>query len=183
MLVLFVCVLNIFCCSQSYCDDPDLVLELKNLIVIFADTLQVGSELYIVCFDQTINLKYVKQPNGFLKPLCVWLQGYGFPVNRLFDLLFEVRDQYNETLLKKWSLVFRCWYLPVWHILFCVRYPINLWFIFTTKGKKNRVASLQKYICFRCMPLVGRKESSLQLLLNNKLTIIKAIGWNSSMLK
>lgn len=27
---------------QSYCDDPDLVLELKNLIVIFADTLQVG---------------------------------------------------------------------------------------------------------------------------------------------
>uniref|UniRef100_A0A4W6FLY3 Exocyst complex component n=1 Tax=Lates calcarifer TaxID=8187 RepID=A0A4W6FLY3_LATCA len=32
---------------------------------------------------------------------------YGFPVNRLFDLLFEVRDQYNETLLKKWALVFR----------------------------------------------------------------------------
>ncbi|KAJ4940289.1 hypothetical protein JOQ06_026598, partial [Pogonophryne albipinna] len=59
--------------GMSYCDDPDLVLELKNLIVIFADTLQ----------------------------------GYGFPVNRLFDLLFEVRDQYNETLLKKWALVFR----------------------------------------------------------------------------
>uniref|UniRef100_A0A8C8A4R8 Exocyst complex component n=1 Tax=Oryzias sinensis TaxID=183150 RepID=A0A8C8A4R8_9TELE len=59
--------------NMSYCDDPDLVLELKNLIVIFADTLQ----------------------------------GYGFPVSRLFDLLFEVRDQYNETLLKKWALVFR----------------------------------------------------------------------------
>ncbi|XP_055085530.1 exocyst complex component 6 [Periophthalmus magnuspinnatus] len=58
---------------SSYCDDPDLVLELKNLIVIFADTLQ----------------------------------GYGFPVTRLFDLLFEIRDQYNETLLKKWALVFR----------------------------------------------------------------------------
>ncbi|KAA8581160.1 hypothetical protein FQN60_002741, partial [Etheostoma spectabile] len=58
---------------SSYCEDPDLVLELKNLIVIFADTLQ----------------------------------GYGFLVNRLFDLLFEVRDQYNETLLKKWALVFR----------------------------------------------------------------------------
>ncbi|KAM6951778.1 exocyst complex component 6 isoform 2-T2 [Aplochiton taeniatus] len=58
---------------SSYCEDPDLVLELKNLIVIFADTLQ----------------------------------GYGFPVNRLFDLLFEIRDQYNETLLKKWALVFR----------------------------------------------------------------------------
>ncbi|KAM4525842.1 exocyst complex component 6 isoform X4 [Fundulus heteroclitus] len=59
--------------NSSYCDDPDLVLELKNLIVICADTLQ----------------------------------GYGFPVNRLFDLLFEVRDQYNETLLKKWAVVFR----------------------------------------------------------------------------
>ncbi|OXB67402.1 hypothetical protein ASZ78_010960 [Callipepla squamata] len=60
-------------CFQSYCNDPDLVLELKNLIVVFADTLQ----------------------------------GYGFPVNRLFDLLFEIRDQYNETLLKKWSGLFR----------------------------------------------------------------------------
>uniref|UniRef100_H2R0K2 Exocyst complex component n=1 Tax=Pan troglodytes TaxID=9598 RepID=H2R0K2_PANTR len=59
--------------NMSYCTDPDLVLELKNLIVIFADTLQ----------------------------------GYGFPVNRLFDLLFEIRDQYNETLLKKWAGVFR----------------------------------------------------------------------------
>ncbi|KAG8435201.1 hypothetical protein GDO86_013225 [Hymenochirus boettgeri] len=58
---------------SSYCTDPDVVLELKNLIVVFADTLQ----------------------------------GYGFPVNRLFDLLFEVRDRYNETLLKKWSALFR----------------------------------------------------------------------------
>uniref|UniRef100_UPI00398F7064 exocyst complex component 6 isoform X3 n=1 Tax=Pristiophorus japonicus TaxID=55135 RepID=UPI00398F7064 len=58
---------------SSYCTDPDLVLELKNLIVVYADTLQ----------------------------------GYGFPVNRLFDLLLEIRDQYNETLLKKWAVVFR----------------------------------------------------------------------------
>ncbi|XP_043912624.1 exocyst complex component 6 isoform X2 [Protopterus annectens] len=58
---------------SSYCTDPDIVLELKSLIVIFADTLQ----------------------------------GYGFPVNRLFDLLHEIRDQYNETLLKKWAGVFR----------------------------------------------------------------------------
>ncbi|XP_075468888.1 exocyst complex component 6 isoform X2 [Ascaphus truei] len=58
---------------SSYCSDPDLVLELKNLIVVFADTLQ----------------------------------GYGFSVNRLFDLLFEVRDKYNETLLKKWAGLFR----------------------------------------------------------------------------
>lgn len=31
-----------FFCLQSYCDNPDLVLDLKNLIVLFADTLQVG---------------------------------------------------------------------------------------------------------------------------------------------
>lgn len=31
---------------QSYCDDPDLVLDLKNLIVLFADTLQVFILIY-----------------------------------------------------------------------------------------------------------------------------------------
>nr|XP_020856656.1 exocyst complex component 6B isoform X1 [Phascolarctos cinereus] len=58
---------------SSYCSDPDLVLDLKNLIVLFADTLQV----------------------------------YGFPVNQLFDMLLEIRDQYSDTLLKKWASVFR----------------------------------------------------------------------------
>uniref|UniRef100_A0A6I8NN45 Exocyst complex component n=1 Tax=Ornithorhynchus anatinus TaxID=9258 RepID=A0A6I8NN45_ORNAN len=58
---------------SSYCSDPNLVLDLKNLIVLFADTLQV----------------------------------YGFPVNQLFDMLLEIRDQYGETLLKKWAGVFR----------------------------------------------------------------------------
>ncbi|XP_072469707.1 exocyst complex component 6B isoform X3 [Notamacropus eugenii] len=58
---------------SSYCSDPDLVLDLKNLIVLFADTLQV----------------------------------YGFPVNQLFDMLLEIRDQYSDTLLKKWAGVFR----------------------------------------------------------------------------
>ncbi|KAM6429304.1 exocyst complex component 6B isoform 2-T2 [Rhynochetos jubatus] len=58
---------------SSYCSDPNLVLDLKNLIVLFADTLQ----------------------------------GYGFPVNQLFDMLLEIQDQYSETLLKKWSGVFR----------------------------------------------------------------------------
>ncbi|XP_062991926.1 exocyst complex component 6B [Elgaria multicarinata webbii] len=58
---------------SSYCSDPNLVLDLKNLIVLFADTLQ----------------------------------GYGFPVNQLFDLLLEIRDQYGETLLKKWAGAFR----------------------------------------------------------------------------
>nr|XP_034959612.1 exocyst complex component 6B isoform X4 [Zootoca vivipara] len=58
---------------SSYCSDPNLILDLKNLIVLFADTLQ----------------------------------GYGFPVNHLFDLLLEIRDQYSETLLKKWAGAFR----------------------------------------------------------------------------
>uniref|UniRef100_A0A6Q2XNF1 Exocyst complex component n=1 Tax=Esox lucius TaxID=8010 RepID=A0A6Q2XNF1_ESOLU len=58
---------------SSYCSDPDLVLDLKNLIVLFADTLQ----------------------------------GYGFPVSQLFDMLLEMREQYGEILLKKWNLTFR----------------------------------------------------------------------------
>uniref|UniRef100_A0A4W6CE23 Exocyst complex component n=1 Tax=Lates calcarifer TaxID=8187 RepID=A0A4W6CE23_LATCA len=58
---------------SSYCDDPNLVLDLKNLIVLFADTLQ----------------------------------GYGFPVSQLFDMLLEMRDQYGEILLKKWNITFR----------------------------------------------------------------------------
>ncbi|RXM30338.1 Exocyst complex component 6B [Acipenser ruthenus] len=58
---------------SSYCTDPNLVLDLKNLIVLFADTLQ----------------------------------GFGFPVNQLFDMLLEIRDQYSEILLKKWTVVFR----------------------------------------------------------------------------
>ncbi|XP_041042038.1 exocyst complex component 6B isoform X4 [Carcharodon carcharias] len=58
---------------SSYCSDPNLVLDLKNLLVLFADTLQ----------------------------------GYGFPVNQYFDMLLEIRDQYGEILLKKWSGVFR----------------------------------------------------------------------------
>uniref|UniRef100_A0AAQ4S2N7 Exocyst complex component n=1 Tax=Gasterosteus aculeatus aculeatus TaxID=481459 RepID=A0AAQ4S2N7_GASAC len=58
---------------SSYCDNPDLVLDLKNLIVLFADTLQ----------------------------------GYGFPVSQLFDMLLEMREQYGEILLKRWNVTFR----------------------------------------------------------------------------
>lgn len=58
---------------SSYCSDPDLVLDLKNLIVLFADTLQ----------------------------------GYGFPVSQLFDMLLEMREQYGEILLKRWNTSFR----------------------------------------------------------------------------
>ncbi|MGH0137762.1 UNVERIFIED_CONTAM: hypothetical protein FKN15_064589 [Acipenser sinensis] len=67
---------------SSYCTDPNLVLDLKNLIVLFADTLQ----------------------------------GFGFPVNQLFDMLLEIRDQYSEILLKKWTVVFR-------KVLFSLPFP------------------------------------------------------------
>jgi hypothetical protein len=36
-----------------------------------------------------------------------FFQVYGFPVNQLFDMLLEIRDQYSETLLKKWAGIFR----------------------------------------------------------------------------
>lgn len=57
-----------FLTQQSYCSDPDLVLELKNLIVIFADTLQVHVlvKAYPCCFsiifhfiDIYINIKRI----------------------------------------------------------------------------------------------------------------------------
>uniref|UniRef100_A0A8D3DXW8 Exocyst complex component n=1 Tax=Scophthalmus maximus TaxID=52904 RepID=A0A8D3DXW8_SCOMX len=64
---------------SSYCDDPDLVLDLKNLIVLFADTLQ----------------------------------GYGFPVSQLFDMLLEMRDQYGEILLKRWNVLDQDNYSPI----------------------------------------------------------------------
>uniref|UniRef100_A0A8C5CA72 Exocyst complex component n=1 Tax=Gadus morhua TaxID=8049 RepID=A0A8C5CA72_GADMO len=33
--------------------------------------------------------------------------GYGFPVSQLFELMLEMRDQYGEILLKKWTQTFR----------------------------------------------------------------------------
>ena len=34
-------------------------------------------------------------------------QTYGYPVNQLFELLYEIRDQYNEILMRKWNKIFR----------------------------------------------------------------------------
>lgn len=52
---------------QSYCDDPDLVLELKNLIVLFADTLQV--EIY--AFQKDYNAKTMRGCMFFLTVVLV----------------------------------------------------------------------------------------------------------------
>lgn len=49
---------------------------------------------------------------GIIHPLLpsFSLQRYGFPVNQLFDMLLEMRDQYGEILLKKWNQSFRCFF-------------------------------------------------------------------------
>lgn len=73
------CTEHFFCRSQSYCDDPDLVLELKNLIVIFADTLQVGSELRILCFDQTLTPKGCETTKWFSQTSARVITGLRFP--------------------------------------------------------------------------------------------------------
>ena len=52
--------------------DANLILELKNLVMLFNLTLR----------------------------------GYGFTVSQLYDLLLEIRDQYNEILMKRWVDVF-----------------------------------------------------------------------------
>lgn len=82
------------CFPQSYCEDPDLVLELKNLIVIFADTLQVGSELYFIwtaCDSEvcrtmdinTLNFLYVWTGLWFSSEPAVWPVVWGQrPVQR-----------------------------------------------------------------------------------------------------
>lgn len=165
---------------QSYCSDPSLVLDLKNLIVLFADTLQVpgwgspaapallcclswawpssswdisGPGDSLLCSVQGAapgpgdslvrSVQDAARPSPCaaqgarplggsaapgVMPGGIWaliktenipsawwgsipsppaLQGYGFPVNQLFEMLLEIQDQYSETLLKKWAGVFR----------------------------------------------------------------------------
>nr|XP_039264317.1 exocyst complex component 6B-like isoform X1 [Styela clava] len=57
--------------DSDYCGDADMLMAVKNHIVIFADTLKA----------------------------------YGFDVDQLFSLLIEMREQYSDILLKKWSRI------------------------------------------------------------------------------
>ncbi|XP_023239955.1 exocyst complex component 6B-like isoform X3 [Centruroides sculpturatus] len=57
---------------SAYCSDPNLMLKIKRLILLFSSTLQ----------------------------------SYGYHVGQLFDLLLEIRDQYNKILMKQWVQVF-----------------------------------------------------------------------------
>ncbi|XP_074641580.1 exocyst complex component 6B-like isoform X2 [Tubulanus polymorphus] len=46
------------------------------------------------------------QLKSLLLLLSITLQSYGFPMTQLQDLLLELKDQYNEVLMKKWVTVF-----------------------------------------------------------------------------
>ncbi|XP_006815439.2 exocyst complex component 6B-like, partial [Saccoglossus kowalevskii] len=66
-------ILAILRTHSAYCTDATLLLEIKNLIVLFCHTIT----------------------------------SYGFPASKLLELLVEIKDQYNEILMKKWVQVFR----------------------------------------------------------------------------
>ncbi|RWS29237.1 Exocyst complex component 6B-like protein [Leptotrombidium deliense] len=55
------------------------------------------------CTDDSLMLKIKRLVMLF----SYTLQGYGYNVNPLFNLLLEIRDQYNEILMKQWVSVFR----------------------------------------------------------------------------
>jgi len=57
----------------AYCTDSRLMLNIKNLVMLFASTLK----------------------------------SYGYNVDRLYELLQELRDHYNEVLMQRWVTLFR----------------------------------------------------------------------------
>lgn len=61
------------CTQSAYCEDPSLLLKVKELIVWFCHTLS----------------------------------GFGFNVNKIFEVLLEMRHQYNEILSKDWEAIFK----------------------------------------------------------------------------
>lgn len=61
------------CTQSAYCEDPSLLIKIKELIVWFCHTLS----------------------------------GFGFNVKKIFDVLLEMRHQYNEILSKDWEAIFK----------------------------------------------------------------------------
>lgn len=61
------------CTQSAYCEDPSLLIKVKELIVWFCHTLS----------------------------------GFGFNVKKIFDVLLEMRHQYNEILSKDWEAIFK----------------------------------------------------------------------------
>uniref|UniRef100_A0A671SMH7 Exocyst complex component n=1 Tax=Sinocyclocheilus anshuiensis TaxID=1608454 RepID=A0A671SMH7_9TELE len=93
------------CAKPLYGLNSRTPLHHNGLSAEAADEEEMDEEGDRETFENYYRKQRKKQARLVLQPQSN--MGYGFPVNRLFDLLFEVRDQYNETLLKKWALVFR----------------------------------------------------------------------------
>ncbi|KAG1678663.1 Exocyst complex component 6B [Nymphon striatum] len=61
-----------------------------------------------VVLSYTSALQLVLICLNLLDCFCAYsFKGYGYQVTQLFDLLIEIRDQYNEILMKQWVTVFR----------------------------------------------------------------------------
>ena len=58
---------------SAYCTDSGFMLKIKNLMLLFSNTLQ----------------------------------SYGFSAEKMYALLQELRDHYNEVLMQKWVTRFR----------------------------------------------------------------------------
>ncbi|KXJ11782.1 exocyst complex component 6B [Exaiptasia diaphana] len=100
-----------------------------------------------------------------VKELIVWfcytLSGYGLNVNQIYDVLIEMRNLYNETLMKKWEGDFKQIlevdnYSPM-YIEECTKYQDVLnEFPYTDKPTKN--VSLPKVLPFSECPVKLYKE-------------------------
>ncbi|XP_072027569.1 exocyst complex component 6B-like isoform X2 [Amphiura filiformis] len=64
--------------NSAYCTDATLLLQVKDQVVLFSQTLN----------------------------------SYGFGTIPVYELLFELKDQYNEILMKKWVQIFRLYTDP-----------------------------------------------------------------------
>ena len=52
---------NVFFFSQGHCTDASLMLQVKNLIMLFSHTLRVGRELFVIlqlCECNLVKLRY-----------------------------------------------------------------------------------------------------------------------------
>lgn len=80
-------------------------MGMKNSPIMVSFKLLTREQKYL----SVPNLSHVAKKNHLIKCSCflILFQVYGFPVNQLFDMLLEIRDQYSETLLKKWAGIFR----------------------------------------------------------------------------
>lgn len=105
---------NYFCGVMGFFVIEDHVLNTASGLVTkaYLDEVWDGSLSSMVsslrshssyCTDETFMLKLKR----LILLFSYTLRSYGFAVTPLFNLLSEIRDQYNEILMKRWVVVFR----------------------------------------------------------------------------